>query len=168
MNESKTSEVLNLNNLDLVEENGIGLLTIRRASRMNALNKETIEEIYIATEHFLRGDSLKGLIITGEGEKAFVAGADISEFSSLAPPDAKKFAERGQQVFAMLENSPKPVIAAVNGYALGGGCELAMACHIRVAAPHAKFGQPEVNLGDYSGVWRHAAPDTACRQGACP
>ena len=157
MTESHTLEVLKLNNLDLVEENGIGILTIRRASKMNALNIETIEEIYIATEHFLRGDSLKGLIVTGEGEKAFVAGADISELLTLSPSNAKKFAERGQQVFAMLENANKPVVAAVNGYALGGGCELAMACHLRVAAPNAKFGQPEVNLGiipGYGGTQR--------------
>lgn len=157
MSESHTVEVLKLNNLDLVEENDIGILTIRRASKMNALNIETIEEIYIATEHFLRGDSLKGLIITGEGEKAFVAGADISELSSLTKSDAKKFSERGQQVFAMLENAHKPIVAAVNGYALGGGCELAMACHVRVAIPNAKFGQPEVNLGiipGYGGTQR--------------
>ena len=99
----------------------------------------------------------KGMILTGEGEKSFVAGADIKEFSSLSPEQALAFAKRGQELFRQIEDCPKPIIAAVNGFALGGGCELAMACHIRIATENAKFGQPEITLGiipGYGGTQR--------------
>lgn len=144
-------------NLKLEQGNGILTITVNRASKMNALNIETVKEIRNAMQEVYDDDDIKGVIITGEGEKAFVAGADISEIGALNDLNARRFAERGQEVFSMIEDSPKPVIAAINGFALGGGCELAMACHIRVAAENARFGQPEVNLGvipGYGGTQR--------------
>ena len=116
---------------------------------MNDLNN-VMDEVYKNAE-------IKSVIITGAGEKAFVAGADISEFSGLSQQQGMALAKRGQDIFFKIENSPKPIIAAVNGFALGGGCELAMACHIRIASHNAKFGQPEVNLGlipGYGGTQR--------------
>jgi enoyl-CoA hydratase len=136
---------------------GIQTLTISRPHALNALNQELLEELRVAVLEFYKRDDVHGMIITGEGEKSFVAGADIKEFSSIDPKDASAFARRGQDLFRMLEVSPKPVIAAVNGFALGGGCELAMACHIRIATQNAKFGQPEVVLGiipGYGGTQR--------------
>ncbi len=131
-----------------IERNGsFYLLTISRPQALNALNTS----VFDALEHFFKsttGDhTIRGVVITGEGEKAFVAGADIREFSSLDAVGGAKLSKRGQDVFFMIERYHAPVIAAVNGFALGGGCELAMSCHIRVAGSHAKFGQPEVNLG---------------------
>ena len=146
-----------LKNLQLQNEEGILTITIARASKLNALNIATIEELREVFQNIYDDDSVKSIIITGEGEKAFVAGADISEISELNEMNGRKFAENGQEVFAMIEKCHKPVIAAVNGFALGGGCELAMACHMRVATPNAKFGQPEVNLGiipGYGGTQR--------------
>jgi enoyl-CoA hydratase len=116
-----------------------------------------MEEIGTVMQQVYDSREIKGVIFTGEGEKAFIAGADIAEIASLTEVSSRKFAERGQEIFAMIEDCPKPVIAAINGYALGGGCELAMACHIRVAVESAKFGQPEVNLGlipGYGGTQR--------------
>jgi enoyl-CoA hydratase len=116
-----------------------------------------MEEIGTVMQQVYDSREIKGVIFTGEGEKAFVAGADISEIAALTEVSSRKFSERGQEIFAMIEDCPKPVIAAVNGFALGGGCELAMACHIRVAVESAKFGQPEVNLGlipGYGGTQR--------------
>lgn len=124
---------------------------------MNALNFKTIEEIGEVFDGVYSEKEIKGVIITGKGTKAFVAGADISEFLAINEVNARKCAERGQEVFFQIENCPKPVIAAVNGFALGGGCELAMACHMRIASKNAKFGQPEVNLGlipGYGGTQR--------------
>jgi len=125
---------------------------------MNALNKTVIEELGAAVEDVYNNPEIKSAIITGAGAKAFVAGADISEFSSLDARGGKAMAEKGQSlVFNKIEKSPKPIIAAVNGFALGGGCELAMACHFRIASENAKFGQPEVNLGftpGYGGTQR--------------
>lgn len=144
-------------NLLLQSENGILTITINRADKLNALNVKTIDELEAAIGDFYDDDQLKAAIITGAGAKAFVAGADISEFSNVEATQARKFAERGQEVFADIENCHKPIIAAINGFALGGGCELAMACHIRVASENAKFGQPEVNLGiipGYGGTQR--------------
>ncbi len=144
-------------NLLLDLEGGILNITINRESKMNALNTATIEEIARAFEKVYDENEIKGVILKGAGEKAFVAGADIQEIADLNNMNGRKFAERGQEVFANIENCPKPVIAAVNGYALGGGCELAMACHIRIASEKAKFGQPEVNLGiipGYGGTQR--------------
>jgi len=148
---------MDFNNLVLNLESGILTITISRERKLNALNIETIEEISKAFEKVYDENEIKGVIITGAGAKAFVAGADIQEIADLNNMNGRKFAERGQEVFATIENCPKPVIAAVNGFALGGGCELAMACHIRVASENAKFGQPEVNLGiipGYGGTQR--------------
>lgn len=148
---------MDFNNLALSLESGILTITINRESKMNALNIETIEEIAAAFEKVHDENEIKGVIITGAGEKAFIAGADIQEIADLNNMNGRKFAERGQEVFASIENCPKPVIAAINGFALGGGCELAMACHIRVSSEKAKFGQPEVNLGvipGYGGTQR--------------
>jgi len=136
---------------------GIQTLTISRPHALNALNQELLEELRVAVLEFYERNDAHGMIITGEGEKSFVAGADIKEFSAIDPKDAAAFARRGQDLFRMLEVSPKPIIAAVNGFALGGGCELAMACHIRIATQNARFGQPEVTLGiipGYGGTQR--------------
>ncbi len=127
------------------------LLTINRADKLNALNSETILEIQAAFTAARKTPDLKGIIITGAGEKAFVAGADISEFSGINMENAKALAQRGQDIFFLIEHTAIPVIAVVNGFALGGGCELSMACHLRIATPNAKFGQPEVNLGIIAG-----------------
>ena len=124
----------------------IAILTVNRPDKLNALNDATIAELGQAIDQIRVDDSIGGAIITGAG-RAFVAGADISELSSQTPVLAKARARGGQDVFRRIETCPKPVIAAVNGFALGGGCELAMACHIRIASDAAKFGQPESKLG---------------------
>lgn len=145
------------NNISLEVNNGILTIIIDRAEKMNALNLDTVEELRTAFQKVYDDKEIKGVIITGRGEKAFVAGADINEIAELNEVNGRKFSENGQEVFALIENCHKPVIAAVNGYALGGGCELAMACHLRVAVKTAKFGQPEVNLGiipGYGGTQR--------------
>lgn len=144
-------------NITLDNNQGIATLTINRPDKLNALNIATIEEIKLAFEQIYDDESIKAVILTGSGEKAFVAGADISEIAELNEMNARRFAENGQEVFSSIENCHKPVIALVNGFALGGGCELAMACHMRVASSNAKFGQPEVNLGvipGYGGTQR--------------
>ncbi len=144
-------------NLLLNLNNGILTITINRADKLNALNIDTIKEIKNAIQEVYDNADIKSAIFTGAGTKAFVAGADISEISELSELNSRSFAERGQEVFAMIERCNKPVIAAVNGFALGGGCELAMACHMRVASDNARFGQPEVNLGvipGYGGTQR--------------
>ncbi len=134
-------------NIIVSNDGGILTITINRPEKLNALNTDTIAELKLCVENSYDDKNVKGLIITGSGNKAFVAGADISEFVDLNEINGKKFAEQGQEVFASIENCPKPIIAVVNGYALGGGCELAMACHIRVASENAYFGLPEVSLG---------------------
>ena len=140
------------NNLKVVNENGVLTITINRPDKLNALNLETIDELRVVFQEVVYDDdSVKSVILTGAGEKAFVAGADISEIAELNEMNGRKFAESGQEVFSMIEKCHKPVIAAVNGFALGGGCELAMACHIRYASKSAKFGQPEVGLGLIAG-----------------
>jgi enoyl-CoA hydratase len=143
----------------LVEtDNRIATITINRPDKLNALNKTVIEELGKAVDDVINDPTIQSAILTGSGPKAFVAGADISEFSTLDAAGGKALAQKGQDlVFSKIENSPKPIIAAVNGFALGGGCELAMACHFRVASEQAKFGQPEVNLGlipGYGGTQR--------------
>jgi enoyl-CoA hydratase len=142
----------------LVDVNqNIGLITINRPDKLNALNHDTLVELKAALENLRSDENIFVVIITGSGEKAFVAGADISEINKLNMLEGKKFAEFGQSVFSMIEKFEKPVIAAVNGFALGGGCELALSCHIRLASENAKFGQPEVNLGiipGYGGTQR--------------
>ena len=148
-----TYEVLHI---DLAD--GIAVVTISRERALNALNTQTILEL----KHFFGEaapamEGLKGVVLTGAGEKSFVAGADITEFQGLDAAQGRELAQRGQEVFFLIERFPKPVVAAVNGFALGGGCELAMACHLRVAGEKAKFGQPEVNLGltpGYGGTQR--------------
>jgi enoyl-CoA hydratase len=138
-------------------ENGIYTITINRPDKLNALNKKVFEEINLAMDEVERNADIKSVLITGSGPKAFVAGADISEFNSLNKEQAMELSARGQATFFRIENSKKPVIAAVNGFALGGGCELAMSCHFRLASENAKFGQPEVNLGlipGYGGTQR--------------
>jgi enoyl-CoA hydratase len=138
-------------------ENGIYTITINRPDKLNALNKTVFEELNKALDEVENNNEIKSVIITGAGPKAFVAGADISEFGGFDKTAAMALAKRGQDTFARIENSSKPMVAAVNGFALGGGCELAMSCHFRVAAENAKFGQPEVNLGlipGYGGTQR--------------
>ncbi len=139
------------------DENGVATLTINRPDKLNALNAQVLSELSDAVEMVQADDAIKVLIITGAGEKAFVAGADIKELSTLNKQAGEKLASRGQQIFEAIETSRKPVIALVNGYALGGGAELAMACHLRVATENAIIGLPEVSLGlipGYGGTQR--------------
>jgi len=143
---------MNYENLKTEFEDGILLVTLNREKALNALNKQTMFEIRYLFEAYATGlEGLKGIILTGAGTKAFVAGADIKEFMSLDAEAATAMSKNGQDIFFLIENFPKPVIAAVNGFALGGGCELAMACHLRIAGEKARFGQPEVNLGLIAG-----------------
>ena len=136
---------------------GIVTITVNRPAKLNALNAATIEELGQAIDQARADTAVRGILLTGSGEKAFVAGADIAELAGLTGPGAQDASAKGQAVFRRFETSPKPVVAAVNGFALGGGCELAMACHLRVASDNARFGQPEVNLGllpGYGGTQR--------------
>ena len=134
-----------------VDADGVALVTLNRPDALNALNQRTVAELAKAFRQARQDDAVRGVVLTGAGEKAFAAGADISEFAGMEPLDAHRFALRGQAVFSQIETMAKPVVAAVNGFALGGGCELAMACHLRVASETAQFGQPEVNLGLIAG-----------------
>ena len=136
---------------------GIARITVNRPDKLNALNATVIDELGRAVSRVESDDAIRGVLLTGAGPKAFVAGADISELASQGPVDGKARAQAGQLVFRRLERCGKPVVAAVNGFALGGGCELAMACHLRVASEGARFGQPEVKLGlgpGYGGTVR--------------
>ena len=138
-------------------ENGTAIITVNRPEKLNALNKDVFTDLDDAVSEVINNDEIKAAIITGAGPKAFVAGADISEFGGLNLAEAMALSKRGQDIFLKIENSPKPIVAAVNGFALGGGCELAMACHFRLCSDNAKFGQPEVNLGlipGYGGTQR--------------
>jgi enoyl-CoA hydratase len=144
-------------NLKLDVKNNILYITINRPDKLNALNFQTLDEIGEAMHEAYDNKDVKGIIITGAGEKAFVAGADISEFTQLNEINSRKISEKGQDTFSLIEKCHKPVIAAVNGFALGGGCELALACHMRVASDNAKMGLPEVTLGilpGYGGTQR--------------
>ena len=145
-------------NLLLEAKKGILYITINRESKLNALNKATLGELHFAITDSFNDPSVGGIILTGAGPKAFVAGADISEFSSFNTDEGRNLAREGQnKVFDVIHNSDKPVIAAINGFALGGGLELAMACHIRVASDNARLGLPEVTLGlipGYGGTQR--------------
>lgn len=138
-------------NLLTSEINNILVITVNRPDKLNALNRKTMEEIRAAVAHGKSSKDVSAMIITGSGTKSFVAGADIAEFVGLSVEQGKKLAEFGQDVFKQIETCPKPILAAVNGFALGGGCELSMACHLRIASENAKFGQPEVNLGLIAG-----------------
>jgi enoyl-CoA hydratase len=132
-------------------------VTVSRPKALNALNAELLEELNDIIQELYQNNDTRGLIITGDGDKAFVAGADIKELAVLDREQALALARSGQNLFKRIEDCPKPIIAAINGYALGGGCELAMACHIRIATENAKFGQPEINLGimpGYGGTQR--------------
>jgi len=142
--------------LSLEVADRIAVLTVNRPDKLNALNAATIADLGQAIDELRGRDDVAGVILTGAG-RAFVAGADISEIARTSPLEARALARAGQDVFRRFETSPKPVIAAVNGFALGGGCELAMACHVRLASEAAKFGQPEVKLGlvpGYGGTQR--------------
>ncbi len=139
------------------QKDNIAIVTVNRPEKLNALNHKVLDELNAVFKHCGEVESIWGIILTGAGEKAFVAGADIVEINKLDSHSGKEFALRGQSIFNYIEHFPKPVICAVNGFALGGGCELALACHIRIASENAKFGQPEVNLGiipGYGGTQR--------------
>jgi enoyl-CoA hydratase len=133
------------------EDDGIAVITVNRPDKLNALNAGTIAQLDDAVREVRADDGVRAVILTGSGEKAFVAGADIAELSRMGPIDGVQVSRDGQDTFRMLERLPKPVIAAVNGFALGGGLELAMACHVRLASSKAKFGLPEVKLGIIPG-----------------
>ncbi|MEN7550181.1 enoyl-CoA hydratase-related protein [Rapidithrix thailandica] len=148
---------MGFHNLKTNLEDGIYSIVIDREEKANALNAQTMQDIEGAFQEVYDNPEIKGVLITGAGNKAFVAGADIKEISEINYMTGRKFAESGQEIFAKIENCPKPVIAAINGYALGGGCELALACHIRVASENAQIGLPEVSLGlipGYGGTQR--------------
>jgi enoyl-CoA hydratase len=137
-----------------IDSDGIAVVTVNRPDKLNALNSTVIAELASAAEQIASDPAIRAVIITGAGPKSFVAGADISELAQVDGSSGRELAQRGQNTF---EKLGKPVIAAVNGFALGGGCELAMACHMRLASPNAKFGQPEVKLGlipGYGGTVR--------------
>lgn len=137
-------------NLSFEVDGAIATLTINRPKALNALDETTIDSIAKAIDHVESNQDIRALIFTGAG-KAFVAGADISKMPSMSPEDAERFSKKGSQLFRRIETLPIPVIAAVNGFALGGGCELMLSCDFAIASPHAKFGQPEVNLGIIAG-----------------
>ena len=149
---------MNYNNIVLEVNDGIATITINRPSKLNALNTETIKELHEAFNHANKKKSVKAIVLTGSGEKAFVAGADISEFADFSVVEGAKLAFKGQKIlFNFIEELNTPVIAAINGFALGGGLELAMACHFRIASSNAKMGLPEVSLGvipGYGGTQR--------------
>ncbi|MFL0268587.1 short-chain-enoyl-CoA hydratase [Candidatus Clostridium radicumherbarum] len=136
-----------VNNIIFEKENHIAIVTINRPKALNALNSETLFELDQTIDDLLKDEDIYVVLITGAGEKAFVAGADISEMKDLNVLQGRKFSMFGNKVFRKIENMEKPVIAVLNGFTLGGGCELAMACDIRIASTKAKFGQPEVGLG---------------------
>lgn len=150
---------MEFNTIKFSLEESIGIITINRPDKLNALNGEAFDELDILIKKIKNDNDVKAVIFTGSGEKAFVAGADIKELNKCDVESGKEFARKGQIVFDQIENLGKPVIAAINGFALGGGCELALSCHIRLCSENAKFGQPEVNLGiipGYGGTQRLA------------
>lgn len=138
-------------NLLLDDRGAVRRITVNRPEKLNALNRETIGELHIAFEQAARDDAIRVVVLAGAGEKAFVAGADIGELASVTPIQAREFSAHGQRLMSRVERLGKPVIARLHGFALGGGMELAMACHLRVASEKARFGQPEVNLGVIPG-----------------
>lgn len=149
---------MNYENIYIEEENHLATITINRPNKMNALNRRTIEELHVAFKELDEESEIRAIIITGSGEKAFVAGADISEFAHFSVKEGRQLSAMGQKnLFNLVENLSTPVIAAINGFALGGGLELAMACHFRVASSNARMGLPEVSLGvipGYGGTQR--------------
>lgn len=140
-----------MENIVLKVEGSIAEITINRPRALNALNSQTLEELGTTIDTLAENQEVRVVIITGSGEKAFIAGADISEMLEKKPLEARNFARLGQRIFSTIESMPQVVIAAINGFALGGGCELALACDIRLASTKAKFGQPEVSLGIIPG-----------------
>jgi len=139
------------------KRNGIGYVTVNRPEKLNALSRKTMEELDECFLDIESDDEVRAVILTGAGEKAFVGGADINELAALTPVEGQEFSVRGQKVLDLIEHLGKPVIAAINGYALGGGCELALACTLRMASENARLGQPEVKLGlipGYAGTQR--------------
>ncbi len=147
----------NLENLLVERDGGVAVVTVNRPKVLNALNTQTLDELRRAILALKSDQSVRSLILTGAGDKSFIAGADINELAVQSPTGGREHSLRGQHVLDLIENMGKPVIAAINGYALGGGCELAMACAIRIAADTAKIGQPEINLGimpGYGGTQR--------------
>jgi enoyl-CoA hydratase len=152
-----TPNIENLENLLLERDGAVAVVTINRPKVLNALNTQTLDELRRVVLALKHDDGVRAVVMTGAGEKSFVAGADINELSVQSPTGGREHALRGQHVLDLIENMGKPVIAALNGYALGGGCELAMACTIRLAADSARLGQPEINLGiipGYAGTQR--------------
>ena len=144
-------------NLLYEKRNGIGYVTINRPAKLNALDRKTMEELDECFQDIVRDDEVRAVILTGAGEKAFVGGADINELAVLTPVEGQAMSMCGQKVLDLIEHLGKPVIAAINGYALGGGCELALACTLRIASEQARLGQPEVKLGlipGYAGTQR--------------
>jgi len=155
MNQPNSFDLLKLN----IKETGIAYLTINRPDKLNALNNNLLEELEAAFSTLHQDEKAKAVIVTGAGEKAFVAGADISELRGLSKKKGRKLSRKGQGVFRLIEEMPKPVVAVINGYALGGGLELALACHLRIAEPQAVMGLPETSLGlipGYGGTQRLA------------
>ncbi len=142
---------MTFDNLLLERDGAVAILTFNRPKVLNALNAATLAELETALRALQSDDDVRAIVLTGSGEKAFVAGADINELAVLTPAQGKEHARHGQRVFDLIEQLGKPVIAAINGFALGGGCELAMACTLRVAADTARLGQPEINLGIIPG-----------------
>jgi enoyl-CoA hydratase len=148
---------MSFENLLLERDDAVAVLTINRPQVLNALNSATIDDLRRAVLELKRDETVRAIVLTGAGEKSFVAGADINELAALPPVQGREHALQGQHVFDLIENLGKPVVAAINGYALGGGCELAMACTLRIAADTARIGQPEINLGiipGYGGTQR--------------
>jgi enoyl-CoA hydratase len=150
---------MSFENLLLEQSGAVAIVTVNRPKVLNALNAPTLDELRRVALQMKHDDSVRVVVLTGAGEKSFIAGADINELAVQTPVSGREHALRGQHVFDLFENLGKPVIAAINGYALGGGCELAMACTLRIAADTAKIGQPEINLGilpGYAGTQRLA------------
>ncbi|HMB38265.1 MAG TPA: enoyl-CoA hydratase-related protein [Wenzhouxiangellaceae bacterium] len=142
---------MNYQNLKLEMHGRAAVLTVTRPAKLNALNHRTLVELHRAFEALANDDSVRAIVVTGTGEKAFIAGADISEIRDQTPLDARHFSEHGQQLMRRIETMTKPVIAAINGFCLGGGLELALACHIRYASENARLGLPEIKLGIIPG-----------------
>jgi enoyl-CoA hydratase len=150
---------MTFDNLLIARDGGVAVVTVNRPKVLNALNMQTLDELRRAILELKHDEAVRAVVLTGAGEKSFVAGADINELATQSPTGGREHAIRGQHVLDLIEHMGKPVIAAINGYALGGGCELAMACTMRIAADTAKLGQPEINLGiipGYAGTQRLA------------
>ena len=148
---------MTFDNLSCMIADGVAVVTIDRPKVLNALNNQTLAELASCLADLKANAAVRAIVLTGAGEKSFVAGADINELAALSPVEGQAHARRGQLIFDAIEQLGKPVVAAINGFALGGGCELAMACTMRIAAETARFGQPEVNLGlipGYAGSQR--------------